>query len=402
MRTLPLIVCIFLIFQGCSSQPVSNRVPVRQDVHACVIITGAERTDIYFPWLSGKRIAIVANQTSLIGHTPLVDSLVHARFRVVKIFSPEHGFRGTEDAGQEIGNMTDKVTGIPIISLYGDHFKPSEGDLKGVDVVLFDIQDVGVRFFTYISTLTYVMEACAENHVPVIVLDRPDPNGDYADGPMLRKEYASFVGLHPVPIVYGMTIGEYAEMVNGEGWLKNGMKADLTVVPLKGYDHSCRYDLPVKPSPNLPTANAVRLYPSLALFEGTVVSVGRGTAHPFEVYGHPKYMTGSYTFTPHSMPGAKHPPYEGVACYGFNVSGSSAGEPGNKRIELVWLINAYRFLPDSATFFNAYFDKLAGSDELRKDIIAGKSEEAIRESWKGDMEGFRKIRKKYLLYPDFK
>jgi uncharacterized protein YbbC (DUF1343 family) len=401
MRSLPLIVCIYLILQDCSSQPVSNPVPVRQDGLTCVITTGAERTGIYFPWLAGKRIAVVANQTSLIGHTHLVDSLVHAGFNVAKIFSPEHGFRGTEDAGQAIGDMTDKTTGIPIVSLYGDHDNPSEKDLKGVDAVLFDIQDVGVRFFTYISTLTYVMEACAQKGIPFIVLDRPDPNGDYVDGPVLKKDYASFVGLHPVPVVYGMTIGEYALMVNGEGWLKDGIKADLRVVPLKGYDHSCRCDLPVKPSPNLPNANAIRLYPSLALFEGTVVSVGRGTDSPFEVFGHPNYMIGSYVFKPHSMPGAMHPPYEGVECYGFNVSG--AGEnAGQGHLILSWLINAYRFLHNSSSFFNAYFDKLAGSDELRQQIIAGKSEEEIRASWKRDLEAFKEIRKKYLLYPDFK
>ncbi|MCX6233552.1 MAG: DUF1343 domain-containing protein [Bacteroidetes bacterium] len=402
MKLFSFVLLLLTDFHFCIN-PYSGNSGQESKDQACTIITGAERTDIYFPWLTGKKIAVVANQTSLINQTHLVDSLLGAGLDVVKVFSPEHGFRGMEDAGEPIQDQVDKTTGVPVISLYGDHYKPTKEDLAGIDIILFDIQDVGVRFYTYISTLTYVMEACAEQGIPIIVLDRPNPNGDYVDGPVLEKKYASIVGLYPVPIVYGMTIGEYAGMVNGEGWLKDGIKADLRVVPLKGYDHSCRYDLPVRPSPNLPNADAVCLYPSLALFEGTVVSVGRGTDYPFQVLGHPHFVIGSYAFKPESRPGARHPPYEGVYCLGGSLTGFAKEVcQKERRLHLSWLIYYYEFLKDLPSFFNDYFDKLAGNSSLREQIIAGKSEEDIKATWQQGLDAFKVVRKKYLLYPDFR
>ncbi len=365
---------------------------------------GAERTGLYFPDLQGKRIACVANHTSMIGQVHLVDSLVDAGIHLVKVFAPEHGFRGMAEAGEEIENQVDPKTGIPIASLYGTHKKPSSSDLEGIKVVLFDIQDVGARFYTYISTMTYVMEACAENGIPLIVLDRPNPNGDYVDGPVLEKGYESFVGLHPVPVVHGMTVGEYARMVNEEGWLENGIKAQLTVIPVENYTHSTRYSVPVAPSPNLPNDLAICLYPSLCLFEGTQVSVGRGTDYPFQVIGHPYFVIGSFLFKPESRPEARHPLYEGQACTGSSLSGAGESCQENRRLNLSWLINHYAFwentVRDRGNFFNDYFDKLAGNSTLRKQITEGKTEEQIRASWQEDLVNFKSIRKKYLLYPE--
>lgn len=367
------------------------------------MIVGAERTSEYFPLIKGKNIALVANHTSLIVGVHLVDTLLSAQIKVVKVFSPEHGFRGNADAGQEIADKIDLVTGLPIISLYGKNKKPQAADLADVDVVIFDIQDVGARFYTYISTMTYVMEACAENRIPLIILDRPNPNGFYVDGPVLESEFKSFVGLHPVPIVHGMTVGEYAQMVNGEGWLENGVKCELSVIPVENYTHSDFYELPVKPSPNLPNKNAVFLYPSLCLFEGTIVSVGRGTDLPFQVIGHPDFVIGSYFFTPKSIPGvASKPKYEGVQCFGQNLIGfaeSMFQQP--RQLHLFWLIEYYKILKDKGNFFDSYFEKLAGTSRLRKQIEEGWSEEQIRESWQPGLERFKQIRKKYLLYPDF-
>lgn len=367
------------------------------------IITGAEQTEKYFPTLQGKNVAVVANHTTLIGNAHLVDSLIKSGIGVVKVFSPEHGFRGRADAGQKVENKIDLVTGLPIISLYGDHKKPQAEDLKNVDVVVFDIQDVGARFYTYISTMTYVMEACAENHIPVMVLDRPNPNGFYVDGPVLEAEFKSFVGMHPVPIVHGMTVGEYAQMVNGELWLADSIVCDLTVIPVLNYSHSDFYELPVGPSPNLPNKYAVYLYPSLCLFEGTDVSVGRGTEYPFQVIGHPEFVLGSYIFTPRSIPGvATHPKHEGVYCNGQNLIGYAKEMESNPaKLNLSWLLAYYDFLKDRTGFFNNYFEKLAGNAELRQQIIAGLSEEEIRASWQPKLNEFKKIRKKYLLYPDF-
>lgn len=365
------------------------------------IITGAEQTTLYFPLLQNKRIAVVANHTSLIGETHLVDSLLASGFQVVRIFSPEHGFRGNTGAGQTIKNGTDPKTGLPVISLYGKHKKPVSGDLKDVNMVVFDIQDVGARFYTYISTMTYVMEACAENHIPVMILDRPNPNGFYVDGPVLEPEYSSFVGLHPVPVVYGMTIGEYAQMVNGEHWLADSLQCNLTVIPLKNYSHDRFYELPVKPSPNLPNKYAVYLYPSLCFFEGTVVSVGRGTGLPFQVIGHPGYSGGNYQFTPHPVPGAAlHPKLEGKTCHGLNlVDYAKKMKQNPPQLHLHWLIDFYKALNDSSGFFNGFFTKLAGTKKLQQQIESGWSEEQIRQSWKPALETFKEIRKKYLLYP---
>ncbi len=318
------------------------------------IMVGAQITQDYFPLLMGKRIGLVANQTSLIGSVHLADSLVNAGFRLASIFSPEHGFRGNKEAGEEINNGIDPKTGVKVISLYGLHRKPTDEDLSGIDVMVYDIQDVGVRFFTYISTMSYVMEACAENGIPLIILDRPDPNGFYVDGPVLDTAFRSFVGMHPVPVVYGMTAGEYAGMVNGEGWLAGNMRCDLTVVKVKGYDHSMVYKLPVAPSPNLPNWQSVYLYPSLCLFEGTFISVGRGTDRPFQIIGHPDFYIGSYAFIPHSIPGvSEHPPYEGQACYGQSLSGFAENIRNNEfHFTLSYLLNTHVFFKDSTDFFH--------------------------------------------------
>jgi len=367
------------------------------------ITVGAEQTAKYFNLLAGKNIAVVANQTSLIGDTHIVDTLIKAGFSVVKVFSPEHGFRGKADAGELIDDKIDLVTGLPIISLYGNNKKPRPEDLEDVDLVIFDIQDAGARFYTYISTMTYVMEACAEKSIPVMILDRPNPNGFYVDGPVLEKEFASFVGLHPVPIVHGMTVGEYARMLNGEFWLKDSMQCALTVIPVINYTHNDWYELPVKPSPNLPNKYAVYLYPSVCLFEGTVVSVGRGTEYPFQVIGHPNFVIGSYLFVPRSVPGAAlNPKYEGEYCTGFSLLDYAKEMKNNpKQLNLSWLKGFYQILGPSGNFFNDYFEKLAGTASLRKQIEDGWTEKQIRLSWQPGLEQFKKIRKKYLLYADF-
>jgi uncharacterized protein YbbC (DUF1343 family) len=367
------------------------------------IITGAERTEVYFPLIKMKKIAVVANQTSVIGKVHMVDSLFNAGFEIQKVFGPEHGFRGQAADGMEINNDIDPKLNIPVISLYGAHKKPAKEDLADVDVVLFDIQDVGVRFYTYISTMTYVMEACAENDIPLIILDRPNPHGDYVDGPVLEPAYVSFVGLHPVPVVYGMTIGEYALMVNGEGWLKDSVRCDLQVIPLENYNHHTGYELPVPPSPNLPNNVAVQLYPSLCFFEGTIISLGRGTDFPFQVIGHPDYVAGSYDFIPRDIPGkAIDPPHEGEICYGHSFIGYVDTVSGaDRKLNLFYLLTMYKFFSQRNDFFNSYFDKLAGSDNFRKQIIAGMTEDEIRQSWDKDILKFKILRKKYLLYPDF-
>ncbi|MBP7496485.1 MAG: DUF1343 domain-containing protein [Bacteroidales bacterium] len=367
------------------------------------IKTGAERTDLYFPLLKNKKIAIVANQTSMIAGVHLVDSLLSAGFTIVHIFCPEHGFRGEAEAGESIDNNIDTKTGLPVISLHGKNRKPAKKDLQGIDIVIFDIQDVGVRFYTYISTLSYMMEACAENNISLLVLDRPNPNGYYIDGPVLKPEQKSFLGLHPIPLVHGLTVAEYALMVNGEGWLVNGIKCDLKIVEVSGYNHSYFYSLPVKPSPNLPVMAAVYLYPSLGLFEGTVMSIGRGTDFPFQLIGHPDLKQGEFTFTPQSMKGmSSHPLYEGKVCYGYYLKDFAEIYIRNiKQIYLFWLLETYRLLKDKTEFFTPAFDKHSGDPQLKKDIIAGKSEAEIRSRWTEDLNNYKKIRKKYLLYPDF-
>jgi len=407
LRYLPLLMCMPLLLLLMQLPFITNAQQEVASINAKVITAdsikvGAQRTELYFPLLRGKNVAVVVNHTALIGKTNLVDSLVNAGITVKKIFCPEHGFRGTADAGESIKNTIDVKTGLPVISLYGKYYKPKASDLKGIDIVIYDIQDVGVRFYTYISTMTYVMEACAENNIEFLVLDRPNPNGYYVDGAVLEKENSSFVGLHPVPIVYGMTVAEYASMVNGEGWLKNGVKCKLKYIPVNNYNHTYYYVLPVPPSPNLPNMNSVYLYPSLGLFEGTVISVGRGTNFPFQVIGHPDLKNDNFSFTPESKPGSTNPLFLGVKCNGYNLNNFANFYIKNLRqIYLFWLTTTYKDVPDKANFFNSYFDRLAGTGKLRQQIISGTSEDDIRKSWQNDIDKFKKIRKKYLLYPDF-
>lgn len=370
------------------------------------LLAGAERFDQYLEKLKGKNVGMVVNQTSLVGtpykETHLVDSLLKLKISVKKILTPEHGFRGTADAGEKVKSGIDEKTGLPIVSLYGNNKKPTPENLSDLDVLVFDIQDVGARFYTYISTLHYVMEACAENGKELIVLDRPNPNGFYIDGPVLDTTYRSFVGMHPVPVVHGMTIGEYAKMLNGEKWLKNGAQCNLTVIPCANYDHNMLYKVRVKPSPNLPNMTAMYLYPSLCFFEGTPVSVGRGTDKPFQIIGHPDFTGRSFSFTPQSMEGAKEPPLKDKLCYGIDLSTLQRDYfTKRKSLNLEWLIEFYQKFPNKEKFFTPFFTKLAGTKELQKQIEDGKSEEEIRASWMLELEQFKNVRKKYLLYKDF-
>ena len=337
----------------------------------------------------------------MVGAVHLVDTLLKQGVRIEKIFSPEHGFRGEADAGEKVATTTDPRTGILLVSLYGEKRKPAPEDLAGLDLLVFDIQDIGVRFYTYISTMTLLMEACAENNKPLIILDRPNPNGYFVDGPVLRPEFKSFIGMHPVPVVYGMSIGEYALMVNGEKWLSNGAQCALKVIPCANYDHTMTYDLPVRPSPNIPSLRSTLLYPSICFFEGTHCSEGRGTEAPFVIFGHPKYSKGDYQFTPVSRPGAKNPKLLHQLCNGHNLSNLSIEEIMSwKRINLKWLIQFYADMKDKDPFFlaNNFFNRLAGNDVLMAQIKAGKTEEEIRASWKADLDAFKKVREKYLLY----
>jgi uncharacterized protein YbbC (DUF1343 family) len=362
-------------------------------------VPGANQIELYKPLIGGKSVAVVANQTSMVGQTHLVDKLLNIGTDIKVIFAPEHGFRDMADAGEKIEDGKDPETGIKIISLYGTHLKPTQEDLAGVDVVLFDIQDVGTRFYTYISTLTLVMESCAENEIRFIVLDRPNPNGFYFDGNILDTLYESFVGMHPVPIVHGMTIGEYAQMINGEGWLKGGLHCKLSVIKCENYDHRTYYNLPVKPSPNLPDQTSVYLYPSLCFFEGTVISCGRGTAFPFQVFGSPDLPDKGFSFTPQSLPGAKNPPLLNEKCFGTDLRNAfKEGLVPKPRLNLEWVIGAYRDYPNKEKFFTGYFDLLAGGPTLREQIQRGMSSDEIRATWKKGLEKFGKIRKKYLLY----
>jgi len=363
------------------------------------VIVGAQQTEKYLPLLKGKNVALVVNQSSRVFDEHLVDRLLREGIDVVKIFAPEHGFRGKADAGQHLKNGVDAQTGLPIVSLYGKHKKPTRSDLKKIDVLLFDIQDVGVRFYTYLSTLHYIMEAGAESHIPIIVLDRPNPNGGRIDGEVLNLKYKSFVGMHPVPILYGMTIGEYAKMINGEGWLKGHKRADLTVIPLKNYTHETPYSLSIKPSPNLPNDLSIYLYPSLAFFEGTTFSAGRGTTKQFQLYGDPHYKKHHFAFTPISREGAKYPKHKNKKCYGVDLSREFIET--NEGINLSYLLDAYRNYPYKKRFFlkNHFIDKLAGSSLLRRQVIAGKSAKQIKKSWQKGLAKFKKVRQHYLLYP---
>jgi uncharacterized protein YbbC (DUF1343 family) len=390
------LILIFFIFSNCSDAQENKPVLVEYNQ----VITGAQRTEIYLPLLKNRKIGVVANPASVIGTIHLVDSLISLKIDIEKIFCPEHGFRGDVPDGEEINNEIDPKTGIKIISLYGKNKKVTNENIADLDVIVFDLQDVGCRFFTYISTLTYVMQACADNGIPLIILDRPNPNGFYVDGPILEKGFESFIGMHPIPVVYGMTIGEYAQMVNGENWLENGNKCDLTVIQLDGYMHNMIVKLPIKPSPNLPNWQAVYLYPSLCFFEGTAMSVGRGTDFPFQIYGSPNFSLGSFAFTPESKPGAStNPKYQGQQCFGQNLTGYAENYQNNpQQINLMWLIESYNLLDPNEKYFTSYFDKLAGTDKLRLQIEAGKIEDEIRESWEEGLIQFKETREKYLLY----
>ena len=415
-----LVAVIYLIPHHIEAQPYPNNTSqghnhgMPKPGNDAVILPGAYQTKEYFPLLQGKRVAIFANHTATISSTHLVDTLQKAGIKITKIFGPEHGFRGTADAGEKVDNFVDQQTGIPVISLYGKKKKPSAEDLADVDVMLFDIQDVGVRFYTFISSLQDYMESAREHQKPLIILDRPNPNGFYVDGPVLDTAFRSFVGMQPIPVVYGMTIGEYARFLVGEGLLEKhaGNKLDMTIVKCRNYTHQSRYHLPEKPSPNLPDDGSIALYPSTCFFEGTVMSEGRGTEKPFQIFGHPLLPDTLYAFTPVSTAGAKNPKLINKKCYGWNLS-----LPGNQntakqnQLQLKWLLQAYQMFPDKSNFFikpkkenlqptDYFFNKLAGNGILMQQIIDGKSEKQIRESWQPKLNEFKAKRKKYLLYAD--
>ena len=372
------------------------------------IIVGANRTENYLSLLQGKQVGVVANQTSVIfrdkvrkfatlNYIHIVDSLLQRNINIKKVFSPEHGFRGTADAGENVKDGVDTKTKLPIFSLHGKHKKPTKVQLEDLDIIVFDIQDVGVRFYTYISTLHYVMEACAENNVKLIVLDRPNPNGNYIDGPTLKKEHSSFLGMHPIPLVHGMTIGEYAQMINGEGWLADGVNCDLTIIEMAGYNHESSYSLPIRPSPNLPNDQAITLYPSLGLFEGTNINAGRGTEFQFQRYGAPFLNKNHYNFsyTPEPNFGSKYPKHKNELCYGVDLSTISV----ERAFTLKYVIDAYQNATDKSKVFNTkYFTTHAGTEILQQQIESGMTEESIRKSWQEDLEAFKKIRAKYLIY----
>jgi len=383
MQLLLLCFCTFL--SSCTSQSQQQ------------LIVGANQLENYLPLLRNKQIAVVANQTSLINGFHLVDSLLACSVSIVKVFAPEHGFRGESDAGALINDEIDVKTGLPIHSLYGINKKPSAEALNNIDLIVFDIQDVGARFYTYISTLHYVMEACAENNIELLVLDRPNPNAHYVDGPILDTAYQSFVGMHPIPIVHGLTIGEYAQMINGSFWLKDSIQCNLTVQEMKYYTHSLPYDLPVKPSPNLPNRQSISLYPSLCLFEGTAISVGRGTNLQFQIIGSPLLDSCSYSFSPSSQSGAKYPKHESLKCCGWDLSKFKI----DKGINLSYLIECFnQYNSKGIPFFNSFFDKLAGSNVLRVLIEAGWSEVQIKETWQEGLQLYKEQRLNYLIYPE--
>ena len=366
------------------------------------IKTGADNYENYLPLLKDEKIGIVTNQTGTVTYfkenellyKSIVDFLVEKKVSVQKIFAPEHCFRGTADAGEHIVDGKDTKTGLPIISLYGNNKKPKPEQLAGIKVMIFDLQDVGARFYTYISSLHYVMEACAENNIQLILLDRPNPNGSIVDGPILEKEFSSFVGMHPIPTLHGMTIGEYAQMINGEKWLKDGIQCELIVIPCSNYNREMSYSLPVKPSPNLPNDQSINLYASLCLFEGTNVSVGRGTEKQFQIYGSPFLPKSDFSYTPIPNFGAKEPLYKNELCYGEDLTSIAKVS----KLELKWLIKAYKSTSDKSKFFNPFFTKLAGTKKLQQQIESGVSEEEIRKSWEKDLDEFKKMRKKYLIY----
>jgi uncharacterized protein YbbC (DUF1343 family) len=386
------------------NDPIVSEVKRIDTVYA-EVITGAAQTELYLPSLKNRKVGVVANNTSVINQTHIVDSLLSVGVDVKIVFSPEHGFRGDHDAGDKINHSVDEKTGLPIFSLHGNTKKPSSKSLKGIDVLLFDIQDVGVRFYTYISSLHYVMEACAENNIELILLDRPNPNAHYIGGPVLNEKYTSFVGMHPVPVVYGMSIGEYARMINGENWLKDSVVCDLKVVRLKNWTYNKEYILPIPPSPNLPTQLSIYLYPHICFFEGTSISVGRGTAAPFEKYGHPKYRDVNYSFTPQAVPGkSSNPPFKNEECFGVDLSGTTLVNARSvKNLKLSYLLNAKEKTATNNIFtHSSFFNLLAGNNELIQKINLGQSEREIQASWELDLSNFKKVRSKYLMYIESK
>ncbi len=430
------LICRFLLFAAAvachppktaSTEVKTPRAVPFADSIPAKILTGASRTDVYMPLLKNKRVAVFANQTSTVGNTHLVDTLKKLGVNITVIFGPEHGFRGTADAGEKVLNYTDERSGVPVISLYGSKRRPSKEDLANVDVMLFDIQDVGVRFYTYISSLEDYMEAALENAKPLMILDRPNPNGFYIDGPVLEPAYRSFVGMQPIPVVYGMTMGEYAMMIAGERWLseKANAKHDyyrnaqnstdtpfhFLVIKCKNYTHQSKYELPIKTSPNLPDMQSVYWYPSTCFFEGTILNEGRGTPTPFQVFGHPLLPKNLYSYTPVSTDGAKEPKLKNQLCYGWNVGGTKEEvlKKTGGRLQLSYLLNAYRLFPEKDKFFSPaksgkkedlFFNKLTGNSALMDQIISGKSEMEIRKSWEPALDKFRAVRKKYLMYND--
>lgn len=400
---------VTLIFNlGCSpagtkDHPTPDPVPVAGQTEDTRILTGADQVDQYLPLLKNARVGLLVNATSMIGERHLVDVLIEKKIDVKVIFAPEHGFRGDADAGQEISDSKDKATGIPIVSIYGKKKGPDGADLEQVDVVIFDVQDVGARFYTYLSTLKYLMEACAANNKSLLVLDRPNPNGHYIDGPVLEEAYTSFVGILPIPVVHGMTLGELALMMNGEGWLKDKVQCKLKIISCARYHHQKAYILPVKPSPNLPNQLSVLLYPSLCLFEGTNFSVGRGTDKQFQVYGSPDSGAGDYYFTPEPRPGAMSPFLQDKKCRGYDLSGLSIEQIRTEsRINLTYLLEAYTAYRDKPGFFlkNNFINQLMGNSTFQQQVKEGRSEAEIRMSWKPGLDKFKERRKKYLLYPD--
>lgn len=376
-----------------------EQIPVQAE-EPKILKLGAERTAHYLPFLEGKKVGLVGNQTSIIpteaGNIHLVDTLLSLHVDLRKVFAPEHGFRGTADAGEMVQDGMDPKTGLPVISLYGNNKKPAAEQLKGIDILIFDLQDVGARFYTYISSLHYVMEAAAENDIKILVFDRPNPNGHYIDGPVLEPTHKSFVGMHPIPVVHGMTIGEYAQMINGEAWLKDGKQANLEVIQLENYNRKEPYLLPVKPSPNLPNAQAINLYPSLCFFEGTDVNAGRGTDKQFQVFGSPllSQIKYDYSYIPQSNEGAKNPKHLGKTCYGKDLTEA----PRLGHLHLNWLIEAYQNTSQKEAFFNAFFTKLAGTKRLQEQIESGLSADTIKKSWERGLQAFAVVREKYLLY----
>jgi len=376
-----------------------SKAPISDPDSPLEIVTGAQQTAIYLKYLQNKNVAIVANQTSVITKGEgqfihVVDSLLKLNIQIKKVFSPEHGFGGKADAGEIVKDGIDSKSGLPIISLHGKSKKPTAEQLQGIDAIIFDLQDVGVRFYTKLSTLHYVMEACAEAGIPLLLFDRPNPNAHYIDGPTLKMEHKSFVGMHPIPLVYGMTIGEYAQMVNGEGWLKNEITCDITVIPLKNYNHNSNYSLAIRPSPNLPNDKAINLYPSLGFFEGTTINAGRGTENQFQQYGAPFFPNSEYTYMPQPNFGSKSPKHKGILCNGVNLKQTSK----LKSVNFEWIIDAYNKTPDTIRFFGPTFTVHAGNIELEAQIKAGLSAKEISDSWQPQVEAFKKIRKKYLIY----